>query len=462
MHPLRIDRNEIPTLPADVRRNCFNEVTVGFDERAVRAEAMRCLQCKNPPCVKGCPVNNCIPEFLSKVAKGRFSEALNSILTTHILPSVCGRVCPQELQCEGHCVLGRKGKPVAIGACERFVGDFGRKNSLAKLVPRHTSADKKIAIIGSGPAGLSCAGILASHGFNVTVFEALHELGGVLLYGIPEFRLPKDIVRRELNKFKTAGINFECNTLVGRTVTIDALFGEGYSAVFAAPGAGTPLFSNIKGETLCGVFTANEFLTRVNLMRAHLPGAKTPIWCGKHVAVIGGGNTAFDAARTALRLFPETVTVIYRRPFEDMPARPDEIKQATEEGITVRTLTAPIEYIGDKNGWLKGIRICRMKATDVIKNGKHEIEKIPDTEEIICADTLILAIGTRPNMLISETTIDVETDKYGRIVVDPQTMMTTRKGVFAGGDIAGGEATVIAAMRMGKIAATGIEDYLKN
>ncbi len=460
-------RNIVPTLIPEIRKNCFNEVSVGFDERAVRAEAMRCLRCKNPPCVKGCPVNNCIPEFLVKVAEGDYAGALDSILKTHILPSICGRVCPQELQCEGHCVLARKGQPIAIGACERFVGDYGRRNSLARVVQRcNEKRQQKIAIIGSGPAGLSCAGMLASHGYNVTIFEALHEPGGVLRYGIPEFRLPKDIVRRELDKFKTAGVNFEFNTLIGRTLTIDGIFAEGYASIFAAPGAGVPMFSGVKGETNCGVFTANEFLSRINLMKAHLPNAKTPVWCGKNVVVVGGGNTALDAARTAVRLYPDTVTVIYRRTMEDMPARPDEIKQALEEGIKIEPLTAPIEYLGDDNGWLNGVRVCKMRVVDgeADMSGlqlKHAVEKVPDSETIMKADTVIIAIGTKPNNLIAVTTSGIEMDKSGRIIVNPETMMTTRNGVFAGGDIAGGEATVIDAMRTGKVAAFGIEQYLK-
>lgn len=458
---LRIDRNVMPSLPADVRKNCFNEVSVGFDERSVRLEAMRCLQCKNPPCVQGCPVNNCIPEFLAKVAVGNFAGALNSILSTHILPAVCGRVCPQELQCEGHCVLGIKGKPVAIGACERFVGDYGRRNSLAKVVRKSTERQNKpVAIVGSGPSGLSCAGLLLSYGYDVTVFEAMHEPGGVMLYGIPDFRLPKDIVRRELQKFMVAGVNFEFNTLVGRTVTVDDLFSEGYKAVFAAPGAGVPVFSNMPGESLCGVLSANEFLTRINMMKAHLPDAKTPVWCGRNVVVIGGGNTAMDAARTAIRLNPDSVTIVYRRSMEDMPARPDEISEAMEEGVRFLPLTSQVEYIGNEEGWLKALRLIKMTQLEKDASGRSQVAPINGTEFTIEADTVILAIGTKPNVLIAETTPGVETDRYGRIIVNPETMMTTRPGVFAGGDIAGGEATVIAAMRMGKKAALNIDKML--
>lgn len=459
--PLKIDRHVMPTLHPDVRKNCFNEVSVGFDERTVRLEAMRCLQCKNPPCVAGCPINNCIPEFLAKVAVGNFAGALSSILSTHILPAVCGRVCPQELQCEGHCVLGKRGRPVAIGACERYVGDFGRRNSLAETVRKDNQNNKKkVAVVGSGPAGLSAAGMLLTKGFDVTIFEALHEPGGVLIYGIPDFRLPKDIVRRELLKYDAAGVKFEFNTLVGRTVTVDGLFMEGFKAVFAAPGAGVPMFLNIPGESLCGVLTANEFLTRINMMKAHFPGARTPIWCGKNVVVIGGGNTAMDAARTALRLGPDAVTVVYRRGMHDMPARPEEITEAQEEGIEFSPFTAPLEFVGDEDSWLKEIKLRKTKSVEEDGGLRARIEEVPGTDFSIKCDTVILAIGTKPNALIAETTPGVNTDKWGKIIVDPTTMMTTRRGVFAGGDIAGGEATVIGAMRMGKIAAAQIENYL--
>jgi glutamate synthase (NADPH/NADH) small chain len=458
---LKIQRHEMPARDPAERGRQFCEVAMGFDEKIAVEEAMRCIQCKRPTCMEGCPVAIDIPTFLRQIASQDFVGALATIHAANSLPAICGRVCPQETQCECRCVLAQKGKPVAIGALERFVADYGRQHDVMELSIRGRPTGRRIAVVGSGPAGLTAAGHLAQLGHEVTVFEALHDVGGVLIYGIPEFRLPKDIVRDEVNSLRNIGVEFELNTLVGRTVTIDELFGEDYSAVFLAPGAGVPIFMNLPGENLCGIYSANEFLTRINLMKAfQFPEFKTPVHVGRRVAVIGGGNTAMDAARTALRMGPEKVFLVYRRTEAEMPARHEEIVHAREEGIEFMCLTAPVEYRGDGRGWVTEMVCQRMELGDPDTSGRRRPVPVKGSEFGVEVDTVVVAIGAKTNDLLMRTTPGLETDRRGYLVVDPRTLMTSRPGVFAGGDIAAGEATVIAAMGQGRQAAQAMHEYV--
>ena len=458
--------NRIPRVPVreqdpKVRATNFEEVCYGYNAEEAQLEATRCLNCKNPRCVGACPVSVKIPQFISEVAAGNFTRAAEIISEDSSLPAICGRVCPQETQCEGSCILGVKGEPVAIGKLERFVADWSRENGVEKAKPA-VSNGVKVAVIGSGPAGLACAYDLAKLGYDVTIFEALHRPGGVLEYGIPEFRLPKDkIVAAEIEDVKALGVKIETNVIVGRTVTIDSLLdNEGFAAVFVGSGAGLPRFMNIPGEHYNGVFSANEFLTRNNLMKAYRSDYDTPIHAGKKVVVVGGGNVAMDAARTALRLGAET-TIVYRRTEKELPARVEEVHHAKEEGIGFAMLTNPVEVIGDENGWVKAVRCIRMELGEPDESGRRSPVEIPGSEFEIETDTVIMSLGTSPNPLIARTTAGLETTRRGCLVAD-ENGATTRPGVFAGGDAVTGAATVILAMGAGRKAAAAIHEYIQN
>jgi len=458
---MAIPRQAMPEQPPAVRRRNFDEVPLGYtDELAIR-EAQRCLQCKKPACVDGCPVNVAIPHFIDKIAAHDFEGALQVILQTNSLPAVCGRVCPQESQCEKNCVLAKRGDAVAIGRLERFVADHVRiqllRGEKAPLPPTAPPADApKIAIVGSGPAGLTCAADLLAAGFNVTLFEALHEPGGVLVYGIPEFRLPKAIVKAEIQALVKRGLQIVTNAVIGRLYTIDDLLTEeGYAAVFIGTGAGTPKFLKIPGENLNGVYSANEFLTRVNLMKAYLPDAETPIVRGKRVAVFGAGNTAMDAARTALRIGADDVYIMYRRSRAEMPARAEEIHHAEEEGVKFEFLVNPIAFTGNERGWLQNVRCERMQLGAPDESGRRRPVRIPDSEFDTPISVAIVAVGTESNPLIRQTTPDLPVNKSGYIVTDAEGR-TSKRGVYAGGDIVTGAATVIEAMGAGKRAAHAI------
>ena len=457
-----LDRmKRIPVLEqeAKVRNRNFNEVCLGYREEEAVKEANRCLGCKNPRCVGNCPVNVDIPEFIKEIKEENFEGAIKAIAKSSSLPAVCGRVCPQESQCEGACVLGIKGEPVSIGKLERFVADWSRENEI-DLSEIETKLNKKVAVIGSGPAGLTCAGDLAKLGYDVTIFEALHELGGVLVYGIPEFRLPKDtVVKSEIENVKKLGVKIETNVIIGRTITIDELFEEeGFEAVFVGSGAGLPKFMGIKGENSNGVFSANEFLTRNNLMKAFKEGYETPIKLGKKVCVVGGGNVAMDAARTALRLGAET-HIVYRRGLDELPARIEEIHHAKEEGIIFDVLTNPIEILSDEEGWVSGMKCVKMELGEADESGRRRPKEIEGSEFIIDFDTVIMSLGTSPNPLISSTTEGLEINKRGCIVAN-EDGITSREGVFAAGDAVTGAATVILAMGASKKAAKAIHEYL--
>ncbi|MCQ2158284.1 MAG: NADPH-dependent glutamate synthase [Bacteroidales bacterium] len=442
-------------------KNDFEEVNRGFTLEQAVQEAGRCLHCKNPRCVGACPVNVDIPGFIARVKDGDIRGAAAVIARDSSLPAVCGRVCPQENQCEGSCILGVKKTPVSIGRLERFVADWCRENSAGPRVEKAAPNGKKVAVIGSGPAGLACASDLAKMGYDVTVFEALHKLGGVLAYGIPEFRLPKDtVLQHEIDSVLSLGVKVEKDVIVGRTVTIDELMDrEGFKAVFVGTGAGLPKFMGIPGENLCGVFSANEFLTRNNLMKAYDPEYLTPIRMGKKVCVVGGGNVAMDAARTALRLGAE-VHIVYRRTEVELPARREEVLNAREEGVIFDMLTNPVEIIGDEKGWVRSIRCVRMELGEPDESGRRSPVPVAGSEFEISADTVIMALGTSPNPLIARTTSGLETSRRGGIVADEQTGRTTREGIFAGGDAVTGAATVILAMGAGRKAAAAIDDYL--
>jgi len=445
-----------------VRATNFEEVCLGYNEEEAKAEASRCLKCKNAQCMKGCPVSIHIPDFIKEVEEGNFAKAYAIISEDSALPAICGRVCPQESQCEGKCVRGIKGEPISIGKLERYVADWARENGIAPQKPDKTNG-KKVAVIGSGPAGLTCAGELAKLGYEVTIFEALHEAGGVLIYGIPEFRLPKDsVVKSEVENLKRLGVKIETNVVVGKAVTIDELFDEeGFEAVFVGSGAGLPRFMGIPGEQANGVFSANEYLTRNNLMKAFDPASDTPIVRGKKVAVVGGGNVAMDAARTALRLGAE-VYIVYRRSESELPARAEEVHHAKEEGIIFELLTNPTEILVDENGWVKGMRCVRMELGEPDASGRRSPIEIPDSEFELELDTVIMSLGTSPNPLISSTTKGLEVNKRRCIVAEEETGKTTKEGVYAGGDAVTGAATVILAMEAGKKAAKGIHEYLSN
>ena len=458
----RMKRVPVREQEPKVRATNFEEVCLGYNEEEAMAEASRCLNCKNPRCVGKCPVSVPIPRFIEQVKLGNFAEAARIIAEASALPAVCGRVCPQERQCESQCVLGIKGEAVAIGKLERFVADWSRENNvdLSKTEPKN---GKKVAVIGSGPAGIACAGDLAKLGYDVTIFEALHEVGGVLVYGIPEFRLPKEtVVKSEVENLKKLGVKIETNVIIGRTLTIDQLFDEeNFEAVFIGSGAGLPRFMGIPGEDANGVCSANEFLTRNNLMKAFKDGYDTPIIAGKKVAVIGGGNVAMDAARTALRLGSE-VHIVYRRGESELPARVEEIHHAKEEGVIFDVLTNPIEIIEDEKGWVKGMKCVRMELGEPDESGRRSPIVVEGSEFIMDVDTVIMSLGTSPNPLISSTTNGLDVDKRGCIVAADETAVTSREGVFAGGDAVTGAATVILAMGAGKKAAAGIHEYLKN
>ncbi|MBO5090011.1 MAG: NADPH-dependent glutamate synthase [Clostridia bacterium] len=457
---MSLKRNEMPTQDPVIRACNFNEVALGYSEETAIDEALRCLNCKNAPCVAGCPVNIHIPEFIAKVKDGDFEGAYQVIYQSSSLPAVCGRVCPQEKQCEQRCIRGIKGESVGIGRLERFVADWHNAHSTENL-KKPESNGKKVAVIGSGPSGLTCAGELAKKGYEVTVFEALHTAGGVLVYGIPEFRLPKAIVQKEVDALKALGVDLQTNVVIGKTLTIEELFEAGFKAVFIGSGAGLPRFMNIEGESLNGVYSANEFLTRNNLMKAYKEGSDTPIFKAKHTVVVGGGNVAMDAARTAKRLGSD-VTIVYRRTEKELPARLEEVEHAKEEGINFAMLTNPVKINGDENGWVSGIVCDRMELSEPDESGRARPVKIPNSEYEIKTDCVIMSIGTSPNPLIKDTTNGLEVNKYGGIVVNEDTALTSLKGVYAGGDAVTGAATVISAMGAGKTAAKAIDEYLKN
>ena len=466
---MRLDKNPMPTQDPKVRARNFNEVATGYSEDAALDEAMRCLACKNMPCVSGCPVNIHIPAFIEKIKEGDFESAYQVINQSSSLPAVCGRVCPQETQCEQKCVRGIKGEPVGIGRLERFVADWHNEHTKVKAGAPESNGHR-VAIIGSGPSGLTCAGDLAKKGYQVTVYEALHTAGGVLVYGIPEFRLPKAIVAKEVETLKELGVDIEPNVIIGKTLTVDELFEMGYEAVFVGSGAGLPNFMNIPGEAYKGVYSANEFLTRSNLMKAYLDNPKTPIMKGGKVAVVGGGNVAMDAARTALRLGAEKVYIVYRRSMEELPARREEVEHAEEEGIDFRLLCNPIEILGynnpddprdPKNGFVTGIRCIKMELGEPDASGRRRPVAIEGSEFDLDVDTVIMSIGTSPNPLIKSTTKGLEVNRWGGIIVN-EDGLTSREGVYAGGDAVTGAATVISAMGAGKVAAKAIDEYLTN
>ena len=464
---MSLKRNAMPTQDAFVRAHNFDEVALGYTEEQAIDEAMRCLECKNMPCVSGCPVKIHIPEFISKIKEGDFEAAYQIITKSSSLPAVCGRVCPQETQCESKCVRGIKGESVGIGRLERFVADW--HNTFCTEEPtRPQSNGHRVAIVGSGPSGLTCAGDLAKKGYNVTVFEALHTAGGVLVYGIPEFRLPKKIVAKEVETLKKLGVKIETNVVIGKTLTIDELFEQGFEAVFVGSGAGLPNFMGIPGEALNGVYSANEFLTRSNLMKSYLDNPETPIMKGGKVAVVGGGNVAMDAARTALRLGAEKVYIVYRRSMDELPARKEEVEHAEEEGIEFKLLCNPTEILGYnnpndardlKNGFVRGMTCVKMELGEPDERGRRRPVPVENSEFTLDVDTVIMSIGTSPNPLIKSTTDGLEVNRWGGIVVN-EDGLTSRNGVYAGGDAVTGAATVISAMGAGKTAAKAIDEYL--
>ena len=465
---MSLTRNAMPVQDAKVRAHNFDEVALGYTEEQAIDEANRCLNCKNMPCVAGCPVKIHIPEFITKIKEGDFEGAYQIITKSSSLPAVCGRVCPQETQCESKCVRGIKGESVGIGRLERFVADW--HNTFCTEEPvKPESNGHKVAIVGSGPSGLTCAGDLAKRGYDVTVYEALHTAGGVLVYGIPEFRLPKKIVAKEVDTLKKLGVHIETNVVIGKTLTIDELFEMGYEAVFVGSGAGLPNFMGIPGESLKGVYSANEFLTRSNLMKSYLANPETPIMKGGKVAVVGGGNVAMDAARTALRLGADKVYIVYRRSMEELPARKEEVEHAEEEGIEFRLLCNPTEILGynnpddardPKNGFVTGMTCVKMELGEPDERGRRRPVVIPNSEFTIDVDTVIMSIGTSPNPLIKSTTEGLEVNRWGGIVVN-EDGLTSRNAVYAGGDAVTGAATVISAMGAGKTAAKAIDDFLK-
>ena len=462
MPNMRMTKNPMPSQDPNVRNKNFKEVTLGYTEEMALDEAQRCLNCKNMPCVSGCPVNIHIPEFIKKIAEHDFEGAYQVIAQSSSLPAVCGRVCPQETQCEGKCVRGIKGEPVGIGRLERFVADWHNAHATVATITAPKNGHK-VAIIGSGPAGLTCAGDLAKLGYDVTIFEALHKAGGVLSYGIPEFRLPKDkVVAAEIENVKSLGVKIETNVIIGKSVTIDELLkDEGFEAVFIGSGAGLPMFMGIPGENANGVFSANEFLTRNNLMKAFRDDYDTPIAHGKKVAVVGGGNVAMDAARTALRLGAE-VHVIYRRSEAELPARAEEVHHAKEEGIIFDLLTNPVEILTDDKDWVTGIRCIRMELGEPDASGRRRPVEIPGSEFEIEVDEVIMSLGTSPNPLISSTTYGLDVNRRKCIVAEEETGKTSKEGVYAGGDAVTGAATVILAMGAGKAGAKGIDEYIKS
>lgn len=480
------NRIEVPKADVNERIKGFREVALGLSEEEAVLEGERCLQCKKPQCVGGCPVSVPIPEFIQLIKTGNFLEAAKKIKEKNNLPAICGRVCPQEVQCEKECILSKKGYPINIGALERFAADFERKTAGANQAEEGVEADadvdaevsaetnpnlpdsslnrknKRVAIVGSGPAGLTAAADIAKSGYSVTIFEALHEGGGVLRYGIPEFRLPKDILEHEIEYVKNLGVDIQLNMIIGKSFTIEELFAKGYNAIFIGTGAGLPYFLNIPGEELNGVYSANEFLTRVNLMKGYLfPEYDTPVWIGDNVCVVGAGNVAMDAARTAMRLGAKNVSIVYRRSFDEMPARRDEVENAQEEGVKFNLLTNPIEII-DENGWVAGLKCVRMELGEPDESGRRKPVPVESSEFIMEADTIIVAIGQGANPILQASTPGLSVNKWGYIIADPETGETSIKGVYAGGDIVTGAATVISAMGAGRRAARAICDYLIN
>jgi len=460
---MKIPRQPMPEQPAWRRRGNFEEVNTGLTVLGATTEAMRCLECARPHCREGCPVNVNIDAFVRLIRKGDYLAAAAKIREDNVLPAITGRVCPQETQCEGCCVLGRKFEPLGIGYLERFVADYERTHGQVGLPPKAAPTGKKVAIVGSGPAGLSAAGDLVRHGHAVTVFEALHEVGGVLIYGIPEFRLPKEIVRHEVNVLRQMGVEFQTNVVIGKTVTIDELMTEeGYHAVLVATGAGLPRFLGVPGEHLNGVYSANEFLTRVNLMRANHPSYDEPVFdCrGKDIAVVGGGNTAMDAVRTACRLGARASYLIYRRSEAEMPARAEEARHAKDEGIQFQCLTNPVAFLGNEQGWLQGVRCLRMELGEADESGRRSPVPVPGSEFELPIQMAVVALGTSANPLVQSTTPDLQTNRKGYIAADPETLRTSKPGVYAAGDIVTGAATVILAMAAGRKAARSINEYL--
>ena len=458
----KIPRQQMPEQKPEVRKRNFEEVPLGFTEEMAMNEAQRCLQCKKPACVEGCPVSVDIPGFIRLVKEGEFTQSIRHVWLKNSLPAVCGRVCPQEIQCEGNCILGKKDKPVAIGSLERFVADRERNQGTGDLPPRAESTGKRVAVVGCGPSGLTVAGDLILKGHDVTIYEAFHKPGGVLVYGIPEFRLPKEIVYSEVNFLERQGVKVECNTVVGRTVSVDELLeDEGFDAVYVGVGAGLPRFLNIPGENLIGVYSANEYLTRANLMKAYLfPEYDTPIVKGKDVTVFGAGNVAMDSARTAMRLGADRVRIVYRRSREEMPARNEEIHHAEEEGVESHLLTAPTRFLGDDRGWIRGIECLEMELGEPDDSGRRRpVPKEGSKFQIDC-DLAVIAVGAGANPLLTQSTEGMEMTKWGYIIADPETGKTTKKGVWAGGDIVTGQATVILAMGAGRMASDSIHNYL--
>jgi glutamate synthase (NADPH/NADH) small chain len=458
---LKIPRQPMPEQDPKVRARNFDEVPLGFTPETAKTEALRCITCKNPACVQGCPVEVNIPGFIALVMEGDFIGAAKKIKATNALPAVCGRVCPQEVQCEAQCVRGKKAEPVAIGRLERFVADYERSTGEVSIPDKPTPTGKKVAVVGSGPSGLTVAGDLVQLGHEVTIFEALHKAGGVLVYGIPEFRLPKAIVAAEVDYLKKLGAKIETSNVIGKLTTVDELFEEGYDAVYLGTGAGLPTFMNIPGENLNGVYSANEYLTRSNLMKAYkFPEYDTPIVKGKNVAVVGGGNVAMDSARTAMRLGADHVYLVYRRSRDEMPARIEEIHHAEQEGIELHLLTNPIRYIGNDKGWVVGVECLKMELGEPDESGRRRPVPMKGSEFVINIDTAVIAIGAGANPLVQSTTPGLKTNKWNYIVADEETGQTSREGVFAGGDIVTGAATVILAMGAGRKAAKAIHQYL--
>jgi len=457
---MSLKKNPMPAQEPDVRNKNFKEVALGYTKEAAVDEANRCLNCKNMPCVSGCPVNINIPAFIKKLAESDFEGAYSVISQSSSLPAVCGRVCPQESQCEGKCIRGIKGEPVAIGRLERFAADYHNANCTETPV-KPESNGHKVAVIGAGPSGLTCAGDLAKMGYEVTIFEALHLAGGVLVYGIPEFRLPKAIVQKEIDGLKALGVTINTNVVIGKTISVDELFEDGFEAVFIGSGAGLPRFMGIPGENLKGVYSANEFLTRINLMKAYEKGSDTPVQYAKSVAVVGGGNVAMDAARCAKRLGAENVYIVYRRSEAEMPARNEEIEHAKEEGIIFRTLNNPVEILGDEHKFVKGMKCVEMELGEPDASGRRSPVVKENSEFTLDVDCVIMAIGTSPNPLIRNTTKGLDTNRHGCFIAD-ENGLTSREGVYAGGDAVTGAATVILAMGAGKTAAKAIDEYIKS
>jgi glutamate synthase (NADPH/NADH) small chain len=463
---MKIPPQKMPEQDPKERIHNVEEVPYGYDEELAREEAMRCLQCKKAPCIKGCPVEIDIPGFIAFILEGKYRESINKIKETNILPAVCGRVCPQEEQCQKVCVVGKSHKSVEkavqIGKLERFVADWEMEQGEAQMPKIKPSTGKRVAIIGSGPAGLTVAADVRREGHEVTIFEALHKPGGVLMYGIPEFRLPKRIVMKEVENLQKMGVNLKKNMVIGKISTIDELFEQGYDAIFVGTGAGLPMFMHIPGENLNGVYSANEYLTRANLMQAYsFPETDTPIARSRNVAVFGGGNVAMDSARTALRLGAENVYLVYRRSRKEMPARVEEVEHAEEEGVQLCLLQNPLRIIGEENGWVKQVECIKMELGEPDDSGRRRPIPIEGSEFLIDVDTCIVAIGNASNPLVPNTTPDIETNKWGNIIADPETLKTSKKGVFAGGDIVLGAATVILAMGQGRKAAVAINEYLE-